>query len=315
MSRSRLVLLILILIVGSLIWWFQTASREGITAGSAPEGESNPELTHRQTLQRAKFLATTAPQEARSLLESIPANSAHFGEAQRFLAGLAMIMKDWHTSLEILKKLRAQAPNDPALLLAYSQTCFQTENFMQSLHVASKLVDVQPDSVEGWLLIADSLDRLGRRSESLRPLRQAVRLEPGSHQIRLSLTTTLFALGQLETALSEVQNCDQSDVDVMLLQAQIQQELGRSEGALESVERLLRKSPDHLAAQKLLAELLVYQQDYDRALAVLESLVRPKEQDRHLLQQLIIAAQRSGDMEKAQRYHDHLRELLQKEDQ
>jgi len=312
MSRSRLVLLILVLLAGSLIWWSQRSSQQETKPDSAPEAASNPDATHRQTLQRAKTLATTAPQQARSLLESIPEHSAQFREAQRFLAGLAMLMKDWQTSLQILDKLLLQAPNDPALLLAYSQSCFQTENYMQSLNAARELVGAQPDSIEGWLLIADSLERLGRRSESLEPLQQAIRLEPGSRQIRLSLATTLFALGQLQTALKEVQNCDQDDVDVMLLQAQIQQEMGRHEAALESVERILQKSPKHLAAQKLLAELLVFQQDYDRALSVLESLARPKEQDRHLLQQLIIAAQRSGDIEKAKRYRDQLQELLLK---
>ena len=156
-----------------------------------------------------------------------------------------------------------------------------------------------PYSALGILLV-----RSNRDAEAETTLRQALKLDNHDNLAARVLASIRLRAGDAKEALKLAQTAT-TDSDAppstWLLRAMAERATGDSAGAKTSLQRVLEIEPGNISALVERAELSLEGGDSEHALKDLKAAEQIKNADKHLLSRVVIAYERAGKPEEAQR--------------
>lgn len=298
-------------------------AREAATQGQAGEAArlyedylSDHPGDHDVRLEFAERLAHTSPDRALQLLEEIPETSPRYPVALQRAAGLHLVLHRDEPAKAALLKLEQSGREGFAVQLALAEIAYREGDFEEALRRAARARDQKPEHIPLYLLIADSLNGLGRPAAMVEPLQSVLERQPDHYNARWNLAYAYRHAGRPDEAEQHIRWClerDQADVAAWRLLAQIQRDQGDGEAALNAVQQALSLDSEDIESRILEAQLLVSQNEPERAYRRLRSLEAVAPDNRQLLALLARAATLSGQTDEAARLRQRLAEQIERE--
>jgi predicted Zn-dependent protease len=258
-------------------------------------------------------LARTNPRLATPYLQRVPRDAADRAAAVRLLAAIYLEARELDAAQEQLTELREHAPDDVAVSLGWVEFHLVSGEHTEALQEAYRAAALEPTRAQTHLLIAELLDELSRTAESVEPLRRAVELDPELFPARANLAYALQFIGDHQAALRELEWClerEPNNAGLLLIQAEILRDEGDLPAAKQIIQQVLRAHRQDLKSSLLLAEILLFEDRPQEALALLEPLVFHHRDHHHLTTLLARAATLAGQTEKARIYQQQQQDQL-----
>ncbi|MDQ3666027.1 MAG: tetratricopeptide repeat protein [Acidobacteriota bacterium] len=148
------------------------------------------------------------------------------------------------------------------------------------------------------------LARANRNTEAETALRQALKLESHDYLALRLLASIRLRQGDAKEALKLAQtatNDSNAPVLTWLLRAMAERALGDKAAAKASLQHVLEIEPENMAALIERAELYVEESNYEPALKDLKAVEQVKETDKQVLYRVVVAYERAGKPDEAQR--------------
>lgn len=111
--------------------------------------------------------------------------------------------KDTKLALEAAEDAVAALPDNPAILDALGRAQLASDNVNQALATFNKLVELQPDSQEPHLRLAEVYVSLKQPDAAIQSLKRALAAEPGSVAAQRGLISLELARGRTQEALQQ----------------------------------------------------------------------------------------------------------------
>jgi predicted O-linked N-acetylglucosamine transferase (SPINDLY family)/GT2 family glycosyltransferase/Flp pilus assembly protein TadD/glycosyltransferase involved in cell wall biosynthesis len=207
------------------------------------------------------------------------------------------IMQAAQAFREAIKGFDPEATEQLRLHLHLAQCLRQLGQHQDALALLQKALTRWPGDAD---LIAEStwaMHALGDSAKAIKHARDAVTAQPQNALAWYRLGVFLQDSGDLKAAdeaLAKAQDCDAKHLDTLLRRAQIQRELKRYEGAKWLLDQLLLYSPEHTAAQDLMAQVLLDVQEDIAACRLLHKRLRIQPNASDLWRLLSVAQSRRG---------------------
>jgi tetratricopeptide (TPR) repeat protein len=134
------------------------------------------------------------------------------------------------------------------------------EKLNEATASAIKVVELEPDSIQGWMILADLYERTGRLGDAADAMKKLASLDRRGISEYLRKTARLqVRLGQFEDALStgrEVIKATPGNPEAYQFFADLAFEVGQPKEAVESLRRAVRVNPGDEASLRALAKTL-----------------------------------------------------------
>ncbi|MDM8566304.1 tetratricopeptide repeat protein [Candidatus Halobeggiatoa sp. HSG11] len=114
--------------------------------------------------------------------------------------------QDRNQVIELLEKLLVKRPNNPTILLLYSQIQLQEEQFEPALKSLRKLLDIKPKHTEAVPLYALTLDQIGKTEEALQWMQKSLTKSPNNSEWRLMYARMLADAEQFEESIRQFES-------------------------------------------------------------------------------------------------------------
>ena len=148
------------------------------------------------------------------------------------------------------------------------------------------------------------LARTNRDTEAETALRQALKLDSSDNLALRILASIRLRKGDAKEALKlahSATNDSNASASTWLLRAMAERALGDKSAARTSLEHVLEIEPVNIAALIERAELFVEEGDHEHALKDLKAAEQVKDADKQILYRVVVAYERAGKPEEAQR--------------
>ena len=160
-------------------------------------------LEARQVLT-ALFIRNGQLEEAQRQLEEVLAMSSTDAEnGFMLIAGLLGRQQDKQAALQVMERLIAARPDDPAALLAFSHLAVRTGALDLAEDAIKRVVQLQPGRVEPLVQQARILTMRGKAAEALGLMEVAVKDHPKEMDLRTAYARLLVDAKQFEKALAQ----------------------------------------------------------------------------------------------------------------
>lgn len=224
------------------------------------------------------------------LMRLLEVDSAH-EEARRQLARLYEAVGDVDSAVEEYRRLIELHPNRARqsyqaiadVKLRYNDRAGAIETFEQ-------LVRSSPDNATVLKDVAEQLVRLSEYDKGLTYYEESLRLGPERHEVRLAYGKALVEAGRLEDALdafkgAALQRTDRdSAFEAMTELHEVASQLGDLEPLIDELQNRLELDPTDTLVARTLAALLIDEFEYNRAMELLDTVLRhqPRDVELHL---------------------------------
>ena len=205
------------------------------------------------------------------------------------------------TAVEALKRLSARFPDNVVLLEMLTQVLIRSGQGREAIAHAERIVELVPDNAAALLLLADAYDSAGRRTYMIEPLKQVLQLSPDSYIAHANLAYAQRFANELDAAEANARWClerQPEDVAVRMQLAKTLRDKGAHAEALDECRRVASIDPSDETRPLLEADLLLYQRDFDGALAVLKpfrSMAEMREEVQSLIDRILQLKKLPGD--------------------
>lgn len=216
----------------------------------APEKKPNDlrasleaKLTQATELRQAGHL-----DEAEALLLALRRQDLHHVRVRMDLAAIARQRGDRGRALEYLEEARAADPGHPHLQMQIANELRELGRLDEARAKLRDLLDRQPDSVPGWIALAQTERRRGDRKAALGHYRQAAGIEPEHPTLPIDVAVELREVGRLEEAhevLISFIDTHPESAPAWINLGHTDRRRGLREAALQSYRRALKLRPDH----------------------------------------------------------------------
>lgn len=237
--------------------------------------QSDPEDDAR--LLYATLAAETEPDRALEQLRLIEPGSEKASEAARAIDDLIFRLEEHDLAEPVLEDLCRRHAEDASLKRLLAGVLIRSRKGHRAMDVLQEALELEPNSVDGLLLLADAYDSVGRRTYMIEPLRRVVELEPDSYIAHANLAYAERFASELQAAEQDARWCLERrpyDVKMRLLLARILRDQGQQDAALEECRRAAAVDPDDPDCRVLQAQLLMHERKFERVLEILSPLVR-----------------------------------------
>lgn len=145
-----------------------------------------------------------------------------------------------------LERLLETHPTSQPALYRQAALAWATSDFAQARRYFERLVDVEPDHLEGRLLLARLLTVMDKQSEARAAYADALARSEGDLTVASFFATFLVAHGQNEEAhaLAEDLQIADSDPNTLAGRMELERSAGRLERALAAADSVLASAPD-----------------------------------------------------------------------
>jgi predicted Zn-dependent protease len=144
----------------------------------------------------------------------------------------------------------------------------EREDFQKALQYCDAALQLAPDSVEANLLKADVLFRLHRPDEMRAVLNRVLEQDAEHFEAHAILAHALRLSGELDAAAEHVEWCLKQQPEFLparRMKAEILRDRGETEQALQEVRKAIADGSTELDSHLLLADLLMYERQFDDA--------------------------------------------------
>lgn len=255
----------------------------------------------------AVLLKKTDAETALIHFRQIPPDSDHYLAAARHIAQICILAGRNDEAEHALKVLEQADPDDHAVQLSLAELYFHWGKQEQARVHALRAIELNPNRVQTYLLLAEILDELRRPSEMIAPLKQAIELDPDQYQAHLNLAYAYQASGLLTEAQREAHWCLERKPDEFFARrtlALAARDEGRLDAAQREVAEALKLKPDDIECRILEADLLMYRHQPEEAYQRLKPLYAKHQDSYRYLGSLARAAAASGRMDEARTLHE-----------
>jgi tetratricopeptide (TPR) repeat protein len=191
---------------------------------------------------------------------------------------LALHATQYDHAVEWISRAIAQDPR-PEYLFSLGTALRHLRRYEEALKVFDKAIHFKPDKAELWVALGKALVDLDRRPEALLSFQHALTLNPRNWDAAHESGTLLNRMGRREEALSHFKLCaDLTPNDVADNATtfnnigNVLQSLGRSEEALQWLDRALHLRPDFVEALSNKAIALGQLRRFDEALSAYDGV-------------------------------------------
>jgi len=202
--------------------------------------------------RRHTGLATAVFKRAR---ERDPGNT----EVARHLVLTALAEGRLEDARSELDRLAGQSPESVAVEVLYAEYCFAAADDEGAVHHLQRAVDLDPKNIASHLVLAHTLDVLGRSQEAEDAYRTLLEQSPDDALAMNSLAVLAFTSGRTEEAMTLLDRCLTAQPFFpapYLNLAVIHHDTGDLETSLHLVDRALALRPTYARAHELRAMVL-----------------------------------------------------------
>ena len=200
----------------------------------------------------------------------------------RDTADQAWIDGDTERAFELYSARLETQPGDALALLRVGLLHAWSERYANALSVLDRLIELEPNNIDGRLARARVLAWSGDTPEAIREAGQILDVQPDNADARAALALFQSWSGQLDQALRSYDELATIAPDHGAAQRQRAQLLAwaeRYEQSLASFEALVEENPDDLEARVGLAQALGLSGDYDASLAQYDQVLERSPED------------------------------------
>ena len=208
--------------------------------------------------------------EAAEHFEYVLNNGKH-SERQGFMLITALLSKekDKQAALAVMNKLLSTRKNNPNALYAYSQLAFLVGNLDDAVKVIKKVINLQPEWTDAYILQANIFVRQGYKAHSIEVLRQTVEAQSDNTKLRMFYARNLVDVKQFGEAAKQFAYL----LDDEKLQHEARYALGlltlqmnKPKQAAEHFMQLLKDKKHVVEARYYLAQSYELQNELDKAI-------------------------------------------------
>ena len=195
------------------------------------------------------------------------------GQARDLLAGLYNRSGRTAETEKLFDQRLAANPDDRVALLRKAQLALSEKKPADAVAMLETLVAAQPDSAEGFTLLAVAYQELGRSDQVRGALEQAVRARPADLGLRRNLVQYLVQEKQPAEALAQASAAlaaQPDSLDALNLKADALAANGRNDEVEALLKEIRTRFPDQPMAAFRLGSFYQDQKRYDAALAEYE---------------------------------------------
>jgi tetratricopeptide (TPR) repeat protein len=216
--------------------------------------------------------------DAQMCCEQALAIDPHHAESLHLLGLLALHATQYDHAVEWISRAIAQDPR-PEYLFSLGTALRHLRRYEEAIKVFDKAVQLKPDKAELWTGLGKALVDLERRAEALLSFQHALTLNPRNWDAAHESGTLFYRMGQREEALAHFKLCAELTPNDVADNAttfnnigNVLQSLGRSEEALQWLDRALDLRPDFVEALSNKAIALGQLRRFDEALAAYDGV-------------------------------------------
>lgn len=214
------------------------------------------------------------------------------GAAWTALGVVARLRGKPSISLQCYARARDAGFNSLEVLDAEASALFDLGRIDESLQKVASLVTAAPNYAPGQLMRSEILYETGNdKLAALAPFRAAVDDHPQDQLLRKAYASALFAANLLEECLEQTHELTKArdDIDAMILECNALINLGRSNEALKTLNRVPQSWLEHARFAEVLAKTLLCAGDPGRSGQVLLGALQHSPVDQGLLALLGVA--------------------------
>lgn len=224
------------------------------------------------------------------------------------LAKIAYFNKDVAGATRMIDQAVAKNPQSTEALVAKAELLRAQEKNDEALAAYDQALKIRPEHVQNHIAKANLDISLRRFDEAAKEIDIARKLAPTSPMVSYAQALLDFSQEKHKPALDSIQQVLSVAPDHMpsvLLAGAIQYALGSNEQAEQHVKRYMEANPGNVYASKLLASILLKNNDPQRALSVLNPAIQQAHgTDSQLLSLVGESYMRSRDFPKATEYFE-----------
>jgi len=150
--------------------------------------------------------------------------------------------------------------NDQQSSLNHLQQFIKSSDWSNAKTLADTLISEQPDNAEIITLTAEICRGLNQRYEAVEYMGKAAALKPGNKSLQLAYVSDLLKIEHLdeaESALTNIPQTQQNDVDVLLMRSHIYYQRKNFESATDLRTQIISQQPKFATAHLELAHVLL----------------------------------------------------------
>ncbi|MBV9726270.1 MAG: sulfotransferase [Gammaproteobacteria bacterium] len=239
-----------------------------VTGATEPVGSVDVALAHaRQLLQKDPQLAAEQASEVLRVVPGEPRAQLVLGAARRLTGRL-------EAALEILERLAQEQPRAAAVHLELGAALGEANRSQEAIPALRRALQLQPDSPDGWRLLADQLDASGDSSAA--DSARARYLKAATHDPRLMEAAAALVANDLPVADARLRTHLErhpTDVAALRMLAEVAARLRRYVEAQQLLERCLELAPSFDMARYNYASVLTRQGSPAAALPQVQQLL------------------------------------------
>ncbi len=210
-----------------------------------------------------------AAEQAGEILRSVPGEP----RARLILGAARRLTGQLPQALELLEPLAKEQPSAVPVFLELGTALAEAGRTDEGIVALRRAVQLQPDSAEGWRLLADQLDAVDAAAADQARARY---LKAATHEPRLMSAAAALVENDLPVADARLRahlEIHPNDVAALRMLAEVAGRLRRYQDAQQLLERCLELAPSFDAARYNYASVLTRQGNAVAALAQVEQLL------------------------------------------
>jgi tetratricopeptide (TPR) repeat protein len=191
------------------------------------------------------------------------------------LAECAFGAGDYDLARRTANQILESEPDSPAGLVVMGKSLTMSGEYETALTYLHQATEASPECHETWTAMADCLLAAGQVEEAQQVLTKGIHAGSGSGHLHISRSRIYRQQGELNQALEDASlavEMEPEETGWLLEQAEILRELGRVEDAIPKFEAVLERQPAYLPAQLALARIYESREELPAAAKVIADI-------------------------------------------
>ena len=188
-------------------------------------------------------------EEAQRQLEALlKINGSDNENAFMLIAGLLGRQQDKQAALEVMQRLVNSRPNDPNALYALSHLAVHAGVLDQAEQAIKRVVELQPDRIDAYILEARILTMRGKSAEALKLLDEKVKKYPNDIALRTNYARSLVDAKRMDDAFAQfkiINKQSPDEAEILRALGMVAVEMGKVDEGEKYFLRLNQSYPDY----------------------------------------------------------------------
>ncbi len=291
-----------VILLGSLGWWWQTNPERHLTEAlrllesSDPEQaelwlrlpENSPQTRDRALIARARVaLARNRPDQAIAPLDGIASSSPSAQDADYWKGRTLYAMKSPKDAMAWFRRVLSRRPDHLEARRWLAAAAYDLGDWPTAVKAIEELIHRKPDDVRAWRTLGALFKEEGELGRAWDAYTASLRWNPHQPDVLLERAEVLLRTGRYLEGERDLQACRGHVAEARRLDllAQCLRARGERDAALKLLDMAIATFPEHaglLAQRALLAQV---DRDYELALSCLDRALSSQPDDPQLLYQ------------------------------